>query len=119
MRQKAAILMAVLLILSGILLTACSSGNKDLSDSRYVGTWRLTTMTLKEESEGFSEDYMLVLNGDGTGQFGDASEISSITWELTKSGFKTKGDTKLTFTDSGDNIKTSFFGVDLIFEKQP
>ena len=49
----------------------------------------------------------------------DKESTSNITWELTKEGFKTKGDTKLTFTDDGDNIKTRLLGVDLIFERQP
>ena len=56
--------------------------------------------------------------GDGTGEIVDEEGTSKVTWELTSNGFKTKGDTKLTFTDDGDRIKTKVIGVDLIFEKQ-
>lgn len=90
----------------------------DLSDSKYVGTWKATTLALKDESEELGASYVLTLNGDGTGQFVDAENISYITWELTEDGFRTKGDTKLRFTDNGDNIKTNIIGVDMIFERQ-
>ena len=42
----------------------------------------------------------------------------SFTWELTKDGFKTKGDDKLTFKDDGDKITTKLMGVNIGFEKQ-
>ena len=96
----------VLMLLSALLLASC------------VGTWKATTLALKDESEELGASYVLTLNGDGTGQFVDAEDISYITWELTEDGFRTKGDTKLRFTDDGDNIKTNIIGVDMIFERQ-
>ena len=100
------------------MLAACGGSSKDYSDSKYVGTWKATTLALKDESEELGASYVLTLNGDGTGQFVDAEDISYITWELTEDGFRTKGDTKLRFTDDGDNIKTNIIGVDMIFERQ-
>ena len=102
-----------------LLLAACGgSGKTDLSDSKYVGTWKAEKMALKDESEELSGEWILTLNGDGTGKYVSEGETTSITWELTDGGFRTKGDTKLKFKDDGDKIKTKILGVDLIFKKQ-
>ena len=119
--MKRTISISVILLMTTLmfLLTACGGNSStDLSDSKYVGTWKASTMSLKDESESLSEEWTLTLNGDGTGQFVSTEETTDITWVLTDSGFKTKGDTKLKFTDDGDNIKTKILGVDLIFERQ-
>ncbi len=39
--------------------------------------------------------------------------------EETGSGFKLKGNAKMTFTDDGEGIRSTIFGVDFHFEKQP
>ncbi len=107
------------MILSAFLLASCGKKEKvDLSDSKYIGSWKATKMALKDKSEELDATYVLTLNGDGTGQFVDDEGTSNITWELTDNGFQTKGDTKLKFTDDGDNIKTTIIGADLIFERQ-
>ncbi|MBE6027896.1 MAG: hypothetical protein E7227_04715 [Clostridiales bacterium] len=67
--------------------------------------------------------FKLTLNGDGTGTFvstedDGTEEVSNITWSLTSDGFKTKGDTKLTFKDDGEDITASFMGVDLRFIRE-
>lgn len=120
MKKNISTILIVLVILSALLLASCSKKEEkvDLSNSKYVGSWKVTTLALKDKSEEFGASYVLTLNGDGTGQFVDDENISHITWELTKDGFRTKGDTKLRFTDDGDNIKTNIIGVDLIFERQ-
>ena len=101
------------------LLVSCGKkNNADVSDSKYVGTWKAVKMSLKDESEALEQSWVLTLNGDGTGQFVDDDGTSKITWELTDDGFRTKGDTKLKFKDDGDKIKTNIIGVDLIFERQ-
>ena len=120
MLKKSYIAVILTMILSMVLLSGCGgSSSTDLSDSKYVGTWKASTMALMDESETVNGEWILTLNGDGTGQFVDDEEgAKDITWELTDNGFRTKGDTKLKFTDDGDNIKTKIIGVDLIFEKQ-
>ena len=120
MKKTITLLVCAVMIISCVaLLTACGGGNgEDLSDSKYVGTWKASTMALEDESEALSEEWVLTLNADGTGQFVSEEETTDVTWELTDEGFKTKGDTKLKFTDDGDNIKTKILGVDLIFERQ-
>ena len=120
MKRTISAAVIVSIIMSMLLLASCggNSSSADLSDSKYVGTWKATTMALKDESESLDHEWTLTLKEDGTGQFIDEEGTNDITWELTDSGFKTKGDTKLKFTDDGDNIKTKIIGVDLIFEKQ-
>ncbi len=120
MKKTITLLVCTVMIISCFaLLTACGGGNgEDLSDSKYVGTWKASTMALEDESEALSAEWILTLNPDGTGQFVSEEETTDVTWELTDEGFKTKGDTKLKFTDDGDNIKTKILGVDLIFERQ-
>lgn len=109
------------MVFSVLFLAACgggSSSSEDLSDSEYVGTWKATSMAVGDESEAVDEEYTLTLNADGTGEFVSIEGTSNITWQLTSDGFKTKGDTKLTFVDDGDNIKAKISIAELIFERQ-
>ena len=109
----------MLLVFSCIVFTACGSGKKqDLSGSKYVGTWKAVSLTLKDEVGEFEEDHYLVLNADGTAEFQSEDEVSKCNWEETKDGFKLTGDSKMTFKDDGDSVKCSLFGVELHFEKQ-
>ena len=120
MKRTVSIAVVMLMILSALLLAGCggSSSSADLSDSKYVGTWKVSSIALNEESENLDENWVLTLKEDGTGQLTSEEETSDFTWELTDTGFKTKGDVKLKFTDDGDKIKAKIIGVDLIFEKQ-
>lgn len=120
MKKKLVIMLSVVMVLT-FAFAACGGGSsEDLSDSKYVGTWEMQSMSLGEESEDLGEGYTLVLNGDGTGTFTGVDddgneEVSDITWSPTSDGFKTKGDSKMTFTDDGDGIKTKILGVELHF----
>lgn len=124
MKRIVSIAVISVMILSALAFTACGGGSSaDLSDSKYVGTWKATTMALEDETGDVESEFVMILNGDGTGQFigtddDGEEEVSDLTWELTDSGFRTKGDSKMKFTDDGDNIKTKVLGVELIFEKQ-
>jgi hypothetical protein len=75
-------------------------------DPRLIQSFRIVLVSADEGGE-----WTMTLNGDGTGKFvsvenGGEPETTDITWELTDEGFRTKGDTKLKFTDEGDNIRT-------------
>ena len=123
MKKLLSIALVAVLVISTLALTACGGsnsggGNADLSDSKYVGTWKNTGISLGEESGELDSEFTLILKGDGTGELVSEDESGAFTWELADNGFKTKGDMKLTFTDDGDNIKTKLLGVDLTFEKQ-
>ena len=120
MKKLLSLIIAALMVLSALALTSCGGGStEDLSDSKYVGTWKATSLEVMDESGEIEGDIILTLNGDGTGTLTGADngeeETSELTWELTDDGFKTKGGAKMTFTDDGDNIKTNFFGVEMFF----
>ena len=120
MKRTISAAVIVSIIMSMLLLASCggNSSSADLSDSKYVGTWKCTALELKDESQALDHDYILVLNGDGTGQLSGDDGMNDITWELTKDGFRTKGDAKMKFKDDGDKIKTTILGASLVFEKQ-
>ena len=109
------------MILSAFALAGCggSGGGGDVSNSKYVGTWKADSMSIKDvASESVEEDWVLELKADGTGTLTADEEVSNFTWSLTDGGFSTKGDLKVKFKDDGDNIKTNIIGVDLSFKKQ-
>ena len=124
MKKIIAMAALVVLVFSALALTACggssnaSSSATDYSDSKYVGTGKPAELTLKDQSGEFDGEWTIVLNADGSGQSIDEEGTTDFTWKPTNDGFKTKGDSKLTFTDEGDNIKTKILGVNVIFEKQ-
>ncbi|WP_027868537.1 hypothetical protein [Eubacterium sp. AB3007] len=127
MKKLMTLAVAAIMVVSALTLTACGGGgssDQDLSDSKYVGTWKSVSFELMDESESpeEGEEIFMTLNGDGTGTMTGTSEgeeeTSDFTWEPTSNGFKTKGDLKLKFTDDGDKIKATVIGVDMIFEKQ-
>ena len=107
------------MVLSALMLASCG-GSKDVdySDSKYVGTWKISQISLQDESEKFDENWTLEINADGTGKSIADDETDEFTWKPTNNGFKTKGDLKLTFEDDGDNIAGNLFGIKLVFEKQ-
>ncbi len=120
--KKIPVLLLSLAMVMAFALSACGSSSEDLSNSKYVGSWQADTISVADESEDLDAVYMLTLSEDGTGSFTSIDEdgneeVSNITWSLTSDGFKTKGDTKLKFTDEGDGIKTSVIGVDLHFSR--
>ena len=120
MKKLISIMIISIMVLSALALTACGGGSsEDLSDGKYVGTWKATAMEVLDESEAPDGDWILTINGDGTGTLAaEGEEDSNFTWSPTDDGFKTKGDMKLTFKDDGDKIKANIIGVDLVFEKQ-
>ena len=118
MKKSVAVVLCLLLALSCIVLPACgSSGSKDVSNSKYVGTWKAVSMTLKDEVGEFDEETILILKPDGTATFSSENEESQCNWEETKDGFKLTGGAKMTFTDDGDGIKSKILGVELHFER--
>ena len=122
MKKILSIALVTILVFSALALTACggsSGGSKeDLSNSKYVGTWKNTGISMGTESGQLDVEFTLVIKGDGTGELVSEGETSSFTWKPTDKGFKTDGDMKLDFTDDGDKIKAKIIGVDLTFEKQ-
>lgn len=121
MKKKIAVLLSLIMVFSFTMLSACGGGggSEDLSDSKYVGTWKAMSMSFADESEDFDDEYILVVNGDGTGTFSSEKdgETSEFTWSPTDEGFKTKGDVKMTFKEDGEDLTTEMLGVELRFAR--
>ena len=99
------------------MLSAC--GSKDVSNSKYVGTWKIDdTMSGYGETSETGSDWTITLNPDGTAVSVSSDSNDNCTWQETSKGFKLKGDLKLSFTDDGDGVATKFLGVELRFHKQ-
>jgi len=119
MRKRMGIILLALLVLSALVLSACGeSGSADLSDSKYVGTWKAAGVSLGGESEELEDEVIMTLKEDGTGTITSGDETSTFNWKPVDHGFKTSGEMKTTFKEDGDHIKTSILGADLNFEKQ-
>lgn len=119
MKKNIAGILCLIMVISCLILAACGDGGKkDLSGSKYLGTWKAAYMSLKDEVGEFEDEITLTLNADGSAEFSSADEVSKCTWEETANGFKLQGDAKMTFTDDGDGIKSKLLGVELHFEKQ-
>ena len=123
MKKKIAVLIGLMMVLT-LALAACGggsggeSGGEDLSDSKYVGTWVVDTLSFAGETGEAETNFTLNLNGDGTGTLIGTNEdgtedVSNLTWSLTDGGFKTKGDAKMDFKDDGDAIVAKILGVEM------
>ncbi len=118
MRRTIALFLCLLVFSSCFVLTACGGTGKDLSESKYVGTWKCENLSLKEESAELESEWIITLNPDGTAQSVSDEEVQNCNWTETGDGFKLTGDLKLTFKDEGDGVKTKVIGVELHFVKQ-
>ena len=78
MRKSIAILLSVLLVLSCFALTACGK-SEDLSGNKYVGTWKVDSLSFKDEEGELEGDYILTVNGDGSAQFVSEEGTSNCT----------------------------------------
>lgn len=121
MKKTMIILAVAMTAMLGILLTGCGSSggdSTDLSDSKYVGTWKAVSMSMGDEEEAYTDECIMTLEGDGSGTLTDGEETSDFNWEPTDKGFKTTGDMKMKFVDNGDTISGKILGANLNFEKQ-
>ena len=118
--KKRIIPVLCLLLIACTILTACGKKEQqDLSDSKYLGTWKAVSMTFMGESESFDDECYLTLNPDGTAKFYvEGEDPAYCDWEETNSGIKLTGDTKMTFNDDGGALTTKLSGVTLRLELQ-
>lgn len=111
----------MLICACALALFACGGGSnassEDLANSKYVGTWKVDTISFKDQSETFDTEWTIILEADGTGKSISTDESGDFTWELTNNGFKTKGSMNTEFVDDGDAITTTVIGATLSFNK--
>lgn len=130
MKKRIIIVASFIIVLSFALLTGCggsggstdSAGDQDLTGSKYLGSWKAASVAAGDKTGVVDTgDIIVTLNDDGTGELytknEDGEETLPVTWSETEKGFKLADGADLEFTDDGDNVKASFFGVDIIFEK--
>lgn len=128
MKKRFLITVCFILALSFTLLVGCGGGesaidsDQDLSASKYLGTWKATSVEAGEKTGSVDTGHILLtLNGDGTGELNSKYEgeedKAAVTWGETDGGFVLEGGANAEFTADGDKVKASLFGVDIIFEK--
>lgn len=124
MKKTLAILCVLMIAVSFLALTGC--GSKEIpADCPYIGTWKATKATLKEEETDIAEvldgkTWIFELNADGTAKVISGDETSGGVWSITKNGFKVKLDeakSSIKFTAEGDALYTKLIGVKIFFEK--
>ncbi len=119
MKKIITLTLITVMAFSMLVLVSCGGGGQeDLSESKYVGTWKISKLSFADESGQFDEDWTLEINGDGTGKSITAEETDDFTWKPTSGGFKTKGGLELTFKDEDEYITGDLFGIKLYFERQ-
>ena len=112
-----------------VLLAGCGSSGgdgADLSDSKYVGTWKAVSVELKDKKadldEALEEDFIIVLNEDGTAKISSEDGQEEAKWFENDKGFRVQGvdsETDLKINkDKNGRMVLSFVGVHLVFEKQ-
>ena len=124
MKKLVNILCSALLVMSCVIMLGCSSEKKDVSNSKYVGTWKAVSaevmgqkMTPEEVFEG--AEVILVLNADGTGTLQANEEPSAFTWVETSKGPKASGDVNVTFKeDENGQLVGDLTIAKLYFAKQ-
>ena len=89
MKKGVAVILCLLMAVSCLLLQAYGdTGKKDLSGSKYIGTWKAVSVSIKDVEEPFEKECYLVLNADGTAKFSSDKEVTECTWSETGTGFK-------------------------------
>ena len=114
--KKAISILCVIAILC-TLLAACG-GNKDLSQSKYLGTWKATTIGVKDSVDPFEDVFIVTLNADGTATVIADDATTNCTWTETSKGFKLQGDSKISFKDDGDGVAYSLLGAKIHLDRQ-
>ena len=114
----------MLLGLSCAAMLGCSNtgGKTDVSNSKYVGTWKVTSAEAIGESVSAEEmfkdgDVTLELNADGACKLTYTEGPTACTWTETSDGVKTEGDVSMTLKEEGTGLVGDIFVVKLHFEK--
>ena len=123
MRKTIAVLCSLVLAVTCVLLVGCGGGNADVSESKYIGTWKATSLTVASESMDMDEilggEWTIELRGDGTAVVITPDETLEATWSETSNGVKVKGDDiNLSLKETDENLVGEVIGVGIIFERQ-
>ena len=124
MKKFMSVLCSFMLVMTCFVLVGCKKENKDVANSKYIGTWKAVSaeafgqkVSAEEVFEG--KEVLLELKGDGTGTFDDPEGTNNtFTWVELEDGVKTSGDVNMTFTDTDGQLVGEVITVKLFFERQ-
>ena len=113
------LVMVMCAVMCCLLLVGCG-------DSKYVGTWKATKGTFKDEEVNVDDvpeaAFSIECKEDGTATIASADGNEEAKWFDTDEGLRVQGtdsDTDLKLTDTEDgNLEFSVVGFHIIFEKQ-
>ena len=117
-RRTAVIIVVLFLVLSSVLLTACSD---KYEGSPYTGKWKCVSAQMqgaKIRSDKVVSDFYITLGANGKAVAVINGKDSGGEWEKTDLGFVIRsGDEELEFIAKDDSIVYSAKGIELLFEK--
>ena len=90
----------------------------DLSNSKYVGTWRAVSVSFLNQSGEITADNAIEIKPDGTATQKDGDGFRAYTWKETDYGVFLDGKSDLKLKDDGDGLKLTFLGVAIHYKKQ-
>ncbi|MBR4462590.1 MAG: hypothetical protein IKS51_08435 [Erysipelotrichaceae bacterium] len=91
----------------------------DLSNSKYVGTWKCVSVTVFGKTEELTVESRIHINADGTATQTSPEEKRTYTWKETGYGVFLDGKGDLKLKAEGDKLTTRIMGfVTLTYEKE-
>ena len=126
MKKRIITALCLLLAVSCFVLVGCGSSSssnssgepQDLTNSKYLGTWKAVSLAMGDKSGTFDQEMLLVLNADGTAMFTSEGENDACKWQETSDGIKLTDGVSMEFKADGDAMTTNVLGAELRFEKQ-
>lgn len=133
MKKTILALFVMIIAASCFALTGCGSSDTGTTAeegsgpvSEYVGTWKAVSVELRDKKadldEALEEDFIIVLNEDGTAKVSSEDGEEEAKWFENDEGFRVQGvdsDTDLKVKkDKNGRMTLSFVGIHLVFEKQ-
>lgn len=83
----------------------------DLSNSKYIGKWRIASVSVLGLSEPLTNENVLILNADGTAQYTSPEDPREYTWKETGYGVFLDGKSDMKLTADGDKLTTRLLGI--------
>ena len=90
----------------------------DLSNSKYVGTWRGVSVSFLNHSGEITADNSLIIKADGTATTGTGDDLKAYIWKETSYGIFLDGKSDLKMYANGDDLEVRFLGIVITYKKQ-
>lgn len=120
MKKGIAVLSCLIIIVSIAVFAGCGK-TKDLSGSKYLGTWAATKASVADAEEGsdelVKELITIELKADGTAVGTMVGSDINCTWRETKNGVLIKGDLNVNAKTEGDELVMRILEMDVHLRK--